>query len=628
MQSPSGLNNPSYSTRSNEASLEKPFKGTLSKESELIASVLRDESGRLHLGNDVSPRSVENADVEQISGPRYSSLMETPSVSFHVDTDLDFFLPPDPVSFPTASGNQGFFHASVPSEHSASDNSLGSQQPVFNTGIFSISPLDLGDPEDGGRKVEDYHNVLGLALERRVSPANFQVPISAFSKRKGTLAQSIKEAHRQYQNIFQQTQRSTVDLQHALDWQNYLLRERTQPSTARSVDELEPRTRSTNDQRDRSRGIFSLLACETGADIWSYIEGMEAARNQSGKSRFSSVDNIDYIGQVLDTLPCLNSVSNSLLKLQTTLLFAVMASNIQDSRLSEILGIAIRCARDLRFNDLKVVERTLKYPEERKLAKRIVWLLYCLETNFAVQRGMAPLFHSDFINHLPTTPDHPENHDYLALQTVATALLARGSSRVYGHLASPRTAKELQACISILDQWHHCLPDHVKELIAGQRFESLNGDSNALMKLRLFCLYHECVYLLYAPWLPLLFGPLSIASSRDMGLLLEPSTPRTDNKPILADALSKCLEVAFMIVSHANEIIAMDKTLISRLRGLIIISTCVTTYGVLYGDLEMRKRSLAYLGVCCGTFSGMYLADASLPFEQVLDLVRIIRSED
>lgn len=67
--------------------------------------------------------------------------------------------------------------------------------------------------------------------------------------------------------------------------------------------------------------------------------------------------------------------------------------------------------------------------------------------------------------------------------------------------------------------------------------------------------------------------------------------------------------------------------LTSRLRCLMIISVCTITYGVEYGDPDMRKRSLAYLGICCGTFSGMYLTDSSLPFEKILDLVRIIRSD-
>lgn len=59
----------------------------------------------------------------------------------------------------------------------------------------------------------------------------------------------------------------------------------------------------------------------------------------------------------------------------------------------------------------------------------------------------------------------------------------------------------------------------------------------------------------------------------------------------------------------------------------MIISVCIITYGIQYGDTDTKKESLTYLGICCGTFGGMYLGDSSLPFEEILDLVRIIRSD-
>ncbi|KAI1213254.1 uncharacterized protein F4807DRAFT_410283 [Annulohypoxylon truncatum] len=351
--------------------------------------------------------------------------------------------------------------------------------------------------------------------------------------------------------------------------------------------------------------------------------GLESLRNQAAERRDSSLSDTEHLQAALDGWHNLHEARNSLLKLQTAVLLSIIASNINDSRLPEILSLGVRCVRDLRFTDSNVIRKTFRHADDQKLAKRTVWVLYCLETNSSVHCGIPPLLHSDFINHLPTTPD-PEKHDSLALQVAAAGLLARGFSHVHGQPMSAKTTMELQACVSALGQWRRCLSDHEKHLIVGQRFESLHEEDDAAVMLRLFCCYHECVYLLFAPWLPPLLDTMSQSLGRDP----EPLDSTADHKFLLADALGRCLESAYTIISHANEIVTVDKTLARRLRGLMIISVCVITYGVQYGDLEMRKRSLAYLGLCCGTFSGMYLADSSFPFEEILDLVRVVRSDN
>ncbi|KAI1752013.1 hypothetical protein F4782DRAFT_165688 [Xylaria castorea] len=363
------------------------------------------------------------------------------------------------------------------------------------------------------------------------------------------------------------------------------------------------------------------------------VMGLDGMRNPVDERRASSVDGSERFRSVLDAVVDLDAVPNSLLKLQTAILLSIIASNINDSRLSEMLSIGVHCARELRFTNSSIIRKTFTHADDQKLAKRSVWVLYCLETSFSVTRGIPPLLHSDFIDHLPMAPDHPKKNDALVLQIAAAALLARSFSRVYVQPMSARTTTELQACTSELARWRHCLPDHAKQLVAGQGFQSLRGDDDAGAKLRLFCSYHECVYLLFGPWLPPLLESMSppqgtpardgdVMSSAEAG-----AGSATDRRLALVDTLEKCLESAYTIVSHANEIIAVDKTLVRRLRGLMIISVCVITYGVQYGDADMRKDSLAYLGICCGTFGGMYLADSSLPFEEILDLVRIIRSD-
>jgi hypothetical protein len=69
-----------------------------------------------------------------------------------------------------------------------------------------------------------------------------------------------------------------------------------------------------------------------------------------------------------------------------------------------------------------------------------------------------------------------------------------------------------------------------------------------------------------------------------------------------------------------------DSMLHRRLSNLMMISVCVIVYDIQFGDETTRKRSTTYLGICCGTFGSLHLTDSSLPFEEILDLVKILRS--
>jgi hypothetical protein len=159
-------------------------------------------------------------------------------------------------------------------------------------------------------------------------------------------------------------------------------------------------------------------------------------------------------------------------------------------------------------------------------------------------------------------PDHPANDDPLALQTAAAALLERSVSRVYRQKTPTATAMELQTCVSALGKWRRCLPDHLEQVVVvGQGIGSLQGVKNVSAKLRLFCYYHECVFLLFGPWLaPLLDSMPLTASSREVLNMKTPEST-TDYKFALSDALERCLDSAHMVASHTYEILAMDKTL-------------------------------------------------------------------
>ncbi|KAJ3579487.1 hypothetical protein NPX13_g1079 [Xylaria arbuscula] len=177
------------------------------------------------------------------------------------------------------------------------------------------------------------------------------------------------------------------------------------------------------------------------------------------------------------------------------------------------------------------------------------------------------LLHSDFIDHLPNAFDHSEKHDALVLQVTACLLLAKTLSRVYMQPISVKTTTDLQSCISDLECWRGNLPNHAKQLTAGRGFEKLDGDDDAGAKLRLFCSYHECVYLLFGPWLqPLLESTTppqaSSIRSNDASLTADAGIKSaTDRRLALIDTLRTCLESAYTVVSHANKIVSLDRSL-------------------------------------------------------------------
>ncbi|KAI0408965.1 hypothetical protein F4802DRAFT_306437 [Xylaria palmicola] len=290
--------------------------------------------------------------------------------------------------------------------------------------------------------------------------------------------------------------------------------------------------------------------------------GLDTLRDPVDESRAPSVNGPEHFHSLLGASVDMHAVSSSLLKLQTTILLIIIATNIDDVLQSELLSMGVKCVRELRLNSSNVIMRMFPHADDQKLAKRAVWVLYCLETRFSVACGISPLLHSDFIDHLSMSPDHIEKHDALALEIAGTTLLAKTVSRVYVQPVSAKTTAELHACVSELARWRGRLSDHAKQLVAGRGFEALRGDDEAGAKLRLFCSYHECVYLLFGPWLPPLLESMSSAQA---ATVLPDTEPRGGLAPgrtlALADTLERCLDSAYTIVSHANEIIAVDKTL-------------------------------------------------------------------
>ncbi|KAI1176854.1 hypothetical protein F4777DRAFT_544573 [Nemania sp. FL0916] len=612
--------------------------------------------------------SVESEGLESANGAQPMSLVGSSPAMFSIDPNsMDFlFSSPSNFAFPNPAGDLGITQAApLPNDYHVIEGMSGTQYSV-NHSIPSTMPLETGEFE-GGRSTAAGSSVGALSspwpsIERRMTQVtelglpeycradadiDFRFTTS-FGLAELPTPRGDSRKHLEICRILRSLTKSQSPTSKSKD--NVII--------FKSGHSLSKTTHEATIQR-------CIIACfEGNAEIPLFLRkanvakkisevrespnpdvvsslfsdaiiamGLNALRNSADDRCAPALDGIEQFRSLLDGLADLDAVPSSLLKLQTSVLLSIIASNINDSRLSETLSIGVHCVRELRFTSSNIIRKTITHADDQKLAKRSVWVLYCLETSYSVTRGIPPLLHPDFIDHLPAASDHVEKHDTLVLQIAAAALLARSLSRVYVQPTSAKTTAELQACTAELGRWRSSLSDHARQLVAGRGFESLRGDDDAGAKLRLFCAYHECVYLLFAPWLPPLLESASlpqVAAIHGSDSLSDAETGSrspTDRRLALVDTLERCLESAYTIVSHANEIIAVDKTLARRLYGLMIISVCVIAYGVLYGDQGTKKTSLPYLGICCGTFGGMHLADSSLPFEEILDLVRIIRTD-
>ncbi|KAI0193003.1 hypothetical protein EV127DRAFT_479416 [Xylaria flabelliformis] len=537
-----------------------------------------------------------NEDLGNANEPQTLSLVGSSPAMFSLDPNMDFLFSSGTFSFPNPSEDMGVVQAAPPPP-SEYQSVSGTQYPVTYSTISPTSPLGTSEFETGRSTTADSIGALSSpwpTLDRRTT----QVTDHSLSEYCRTdadidfrfntsfglaeLPAPPRDSHKHLEicRILRNLTKSQSPTSNPKDGsvQSGPSLSKTTPEVTiqpcvkacfKSNAEIPMFLRTT----DVVKRIFEVRE-SPHPDALSLLfsdaiiaMGLDGMRNPVDERRGSLADGSEQYRSILDAAVDFHAVPNSFLKLQTAVVLSIIASNKNDSRLSEILSIGVHCARELRFTNSNIIRKVFMQADDQKLAERTVWVLYCLETSFSVTRGIPPLLHSDFIDHLPTTPDHLEKNDAFILQIAAAALLARSFSRVYVRRVSAKTATELQTCTSELARWRYCLPDHAKQLVAGQGFQSLRGDDDAGVKLRLFCSYHECVYLLFGPWLPPLLESMSPpqgtpARDSDATSNAEPGAgSATDCRFALIDTLEKCLQSAYTIVTHANEIIAVDKTL-------------------------------------------------------------------
>ncbi|TRX97991.1 hypothetical protein FHL15_001201 [Xylaria flabelliformis] len=448
-----------------------------------------------------------NEDLGNANEPQTLSLAGSSPAMFSLDPNMDFLFSSGTFSFPNPSEGMGVIQAAPPPP-SEYQSVSGTQYPVTYSTISPTSPLGTSEFETGRSTTADSIGALSSpwpTLDRRTTQVtDHSLPEycrtdadidfrfnTSFGLAELPAPPRDSRKHLEICRILRNLTKSQSPTSNPKDSsvQSGPSLSKTTPEVTiqpcvkacfKSNTEIPMFLRTT----DVVKRIFEVRE-SPHPDALSLLfsdaiiaMGLDGMRDPVDERRGSSVDGSEHYRSILDAAVDFHAVPNSFLKLQS-----IIASNKNDSRLSEILSIGVHCARELRFTNSNSIRKVFMHADDQKLAKRTVWVLYCLETSFSVTRGIPPI--------------------------AAAALLARSFSRVYVRPVSAKTTTELQASTSELARWRYCLPDHAKQLVVGQGFQSLRGDDDAGAKLRLFCSYHECVYLLFGPWLPPLLESMS-----------------------------------------------------------------------------------------------------------------------
>lgn len=257
----------------------------------------------------------------------------------------------------------------------------------------------------------------------------------------------------------------------------------------------------------------------------------------------------------------------------------------------------------MRLTNPGSIEKVFQNADDQLMVKRSISFLCCLETRHSVFRGMPPvsrtppalavsgsipmtdvssqLLQSEHLGILHLEPGNWDAGNLLTYQLAAATWLGTTFSRVYSpHAQHKKTSErlaEIQAREGVLAAWHAALPDDIQKMLGGR----LPRGWDASMRLRVFCGYHECVYLLFGPWIrPAILAkfqnggspaasPFSSTSPSSASSLSSSSGNQETEyaryggaaDPESMYALGRCLESAYTIISGANEILSLDRSL-------------------------------------------------------------------
>ncbi|KAF6823468.1 C6 transcription factor [Colletotrichum plurivorum] len=317
---------------------------------------------------------------------------------------------------------------------------------------------------------------------------------------------------------------------------------------------------------------------------------------------------------------------NSLLKLQATLLMAVIECMCDESLVWEKITGAVCCARDLRLVHAARGQQLNMSEQDQELAQRSVWFLYSLETEYAIHHGMLPILDLGWGSQFPSFDrgDDMIAVSYTFSELLHSVLKFQYSPRALNKSTSAYDRRDrLQASCHVLNEWITGLPAPLNEAHDVKTLQSIKDDGQLRKAFRVFCMYHQALFFIHCPWIT----PLT-SDDGDVSGVAGQTRER---------CMERCAESAFAVVKLANSGMFWEKglerdvgsqsTRWGDMGHLLLVSLCFIVYYLVNGEKASRKAAMPYLAICGGLFGRLSLeSDEGSLLDHYLELVQVVRA--
>ncbi|KAF5496465.1 Terrein cluster-specific transcription factor terR [Colletotrichum fructicola] len=332
------------------------------------------------------------------------------------------------------------------------------------------------------------------------------------------------------------------------------------------------------------------------------------------------------LGTALGLYKTIQGCPNSLLKLQATLLMAVIACMCDESLVWEKITGAVCCARDLRLVHSARGQQPNMSEQEQELAQRSVWFLYSLETEYAIHHGMLPILDLGWGSQFPSFDrgDDMVAVSYTFSELLHSVLKFQYSPRALNKSTSAYDRRDrLQASCHVLNEWVTGLPAPLNEAHNAKTLQGIKDDRQLRKAFRVFCMYHRAVFFVHCPWIT----PL-LSEDGEMAGVAGQMRDR---------CMERCAESAFAVVKLANSGLFWEKGLERDIGSpstrwgdmghLLLVSLCFIVYYLMNGEKGNRKAAMPYLAICGGLFGRLSLeSDEASLMDHYLELIQVVRA--
>ncbi|KAI1336266.1 hypothetical protein F5Y15DRAFT_395025 [Xylariaceae sp. FL0016] len=319
----------------------------------------------------------------------------------------------------------------------------------------------------------------------------------------------------------------------------------------------------------------------------------------------------------------IQGAQDSLLKLQVLLLLAIISNTYDPTMTGDILTGAVQSARALRLfakgrNQPRIADGELD------LAERAVKVLFCMETDQAINQGIPPLMNQDWLRDKVsemTNPDYGAYSDLIAncllFETLQSVLWKQYSSgTVNTHLGNTSLdhMKQLEINEQCLKDWatHHPSLDSSDQVRHADSFLSSLKSSDAGQNRRLFqtfCLYHKAVLFMFCPWIA------ALTDSTQDNIITVGRGPLDHTSRLHLYCLETSLDSAVALIRVAGHLTAPPLVAERERWGtlqawqditrLLPVALCVILFSMAWGDRRERLRAMPSLGTFGAILGGI-----------------------